>query len=156
MTDDAGFATLLSDLETFSLFKEYMESRYASEIVVAFIALQRLHRASTRARKKAHQAFVDTYLHIGGARELNIELGELGQVQDSGLTDAQLALLSAVILNALKIEWFEFSQSKLYQRFLRGEYTPKLAQPQHRRLRFANKSRSQSDDMILEHFRTTK
>lgn len=150
----SGVDELLNDLRLFSLFKEYMESIHASEVVTSYIWLHKLKRRSPRARRKSSKDFISTFIGDEAPRQLNLDADITKSITGPSMTDDQIETVLTAVTATLTENWTEFSISPLILRFRKGEYEPRITQTEGKRFKFVRKERRQSDDMIIRHFKT--
>jgi hypothetical protein len=150
----SGVEELLTDLRLFALFKEYMESKHASEVVTAYVWLHRLKRHSPKARRKNSKEFMITFIGPEAPRQLNLDSEITDKITGRSMTDEQIEDVLTSVTATLTENWTEFAISPLIARFRKGEYEPRITQTEAKRFKFIRRERRESDDMIIKHFKS--
>jgi len=149
----SGVEEMLTDLRLFAMFKEYMESKHASEVVTAYVWLHKLKRHSPKARRKNSKDFMDTFIGPDAPRQLNLDGEIVADITGKSMTDEQIDSVLTAVTATLTENWTEFAISPLIVRFRKGEYEPRITQTEAKRFKFIRRERRESDDMIIKHFK---
>lgn len=144
---------LFNDFRLFSLFKEFMESKHASEVVTGYMWLLKLQRMSPKGRRKKSTAFVDTFIGDEAPRQLNLDYALTEKITSRTLTDEQIDEILEALRLSITDNWVELASSPLLKRFQQGEYEPRISQSEAKRFRFIRKERRDSDELIIQHFK---
>lgn len=145
--------TLFNDFRFFSFFKEYMESKHASEVVTAYMWLLKLQRMSPKGRRKNSAKFVDTFIGEEAPRQLNLDYVLTEKIEHRRLTDEQIEEILECLKQSIIDNWAELTMSPIFKRFREGEYEPRITQSEAKRFRFIRKERRDSDELIIQHFK---
>ena len=149
-------SNLFDDFRMFALFKEWMESKKASEVVTAYVWLLKLLRTSPASREQRSLEFRELYIGDGAPKQLNLTYDTLMQLGGISLTDRQINIILAELELTIQENWVDFCMSPLHKRFLEGEYEPRISQGEARRFKFFRRARSDSDELVVEHFKARK